>query len=159
MLALFPFLQGKTTAHVRLANFLRQRGAVVYTVPEVATLLLSNGASSANAKSLQQEILRLQLQLENSFARLASDHSTKPMVLLCDRGLMDGQAYCEPEVFEAMLADVNLTAMEARDGRYAAVMHLETAAKVCAMPPISSSYCPSFAKLVSTNISLPATEA
>ena len=42
---------GKTTALERLAGFLRERSFRVFTVPEAATMLFSNGVSFADLSS------------------------------------------------------------------------------------------------------------
>jgi hypothetical protein len=98
-------------------------------VPEVATILFSNGVTHTGLPNLQEVIMRLQMSLENSFHNLGKNAQFKTVVLLCDRGLMDGLAYCSPEEFQDTLDTVGLKLTDARDVRYHAVIHLETAAK------------------------------
>ncbi len=97
-------------------------------------MLFSNGASfgdlpSSDAqKTFQLKLLQMQIHLEDTFATLA--HLTmKPSVLLCDRGLMDGSAYVPAEEWERVLDESSLDAVTARDQRYNAVFHLQTAAE------------------------------
>lgn len=51
------------------------------------------------------------------------------IVVLCDRGLMDGSAYVTSEEWNALLNDLgDLTTVQIRDNRYDAILHLATAA-------------------------------
>lgn len=47
---------GKTTALARLATYLRHRGFRVFTVPEAATMLFTNGASFRDLGTMDKEI-------------------------------------------------------------------------------------------------------
>ena len=49
-------------------------------------------------------------------------------IVLCDRGLMDGSAYCRPQDWESMLNEFKTNVQQIRDDRYNAVIHLVTAA-------------------------------
>ena len=100
---------GKTTALARLAGYLQERGFRVYTVPEVATLLFTNGVSFGDLGAgdeavcaFQRAILESQLTLEDGFARVAAA-TRQPAVLLCDRGAMDGSAYMDKALWESLL--------------------------------------------------------
>merc|ERR1719238_576872 len=89
---------GKTTVMAKLAVHLRARGFLVYTVPEAATMLFTNGATFDDYETedkqlrFQANLLKTQMHLEDTFYNLAVD-AEKPAVLLCDRGTMDGSAY------------------------------------------------------------------
>ena len=50
------------------------------------------------------------------------------VLLVCDRGVMDGKAYMSDEDYHKMLADLNVDEIQLRDN-YDAVFHLVTAAK------------------------------
>ena len=125
---------GKTTALARLSSYLKERGLCVYTVPEAATLLFSNGVSPENfgiegwAKAMQGELMGIQVALEDSFEMVAKA-AGKDSVLLCDRGAMDGRAYTGEEDWEGVRGSRGFTNdAEIREGRYNAVFHLVTAA-------------------------------
>ena len=124
---------GKTTSMERIRGFLSERGFRVYTVPEAATILLSNGLSFADFNTedkvldFQTAILKTQIHLEDSFEMLARAVA-KPAVLLCDRGAMDGSAYCSPESWQKLMSRMSTSSVELREGRYNAVFHLESAA-------------------------------
>jgi len=54
----------------------------------------------------------------------------RPSVLLCDRGLMDGNAYCTNDQWSTLLSQRGLqSSCPIREGRYNAVFHLVTAAE------------------------------
>lgn len=69
----------------------------------------------------------MQMALEDIFLEtaLAADTQT---VLLCDRGVMDGMAYTENNVWQALLDDTAWNTIQLRDKRYEAVVHMVTAA-------------------------------
>jgi predicted ATPase len=124
---------GKTTALARLSAHFSENGFSVYTVPEAATLLFTNGAALQDFAvdgmplAFQWSLLKMQIALEEGFERIARAKG-KPAVLLCDRGLMDGSAYMDPSQWAQMLAGMQLDTMACREGRYDAVFHLVTAA-------------------------------
>lgn len=83
---------GKTTALSTLTERFQALGWRVFRVPEAATVLISGGHSFANTTPLQQyqfqaTLLRLMLNLEESFISLARSTHQK-CIVLCDRGTM-----------------------------------------------------------------------
>eukprot|EP01049_Picozoa_sp_SAG25_P005114 SAG25_NODE_340_length_9458_cov_4.740571_1_plen_329_part_00 len=125
---------GKTTAMERMRDFLSDRGFRVYTVPEAATILFSNGLAFADFDTedkvleFQTAILKTQMHLEDTFEQLARTVE-KPSVLLCDRGAMDGSAYCSADSWRRLMSKTGLSSVEVREGRYNAVFHLQSAAE------------------------------
>ena len=71
--------------------------------------------------------MKLQSDLENYYQQIAY-YSKKPVIILCDRGLMDGKAYLSEEVWQALLDTVGKNSVSLRDKRYDLVVHLVTAA-------------------------------
>ena len=73
----------------------------MYTVPEMATIMFTNGVAFADLDrdeavlNMQRAVLGGQTQLEAGFARVAAT-TRRPAVLLCDRGALDGAAYRRP---------------------------------------------------------------
>ena len=67
------------------------------------------------------------MSLEDIFTEIAIGCS-QPVVILCDRGVMDGAAYCEKEIWQALLDETGWNSVQLRDRRYEAVFHLVTAA-------------------------------
>jgi hypothetical protein len=51
-----------------------------------------------------------------------------PVVVLIDRGLLDGSAYISKENWQALLDDMGVNIVMLRDNRYDGVMHMVTAA-------------------------------
>ena len=78
--------------------------------------------------------MRLQVALEESFVSIGSmakgtQKENENIVVLCDRGLMDGSAYVTLEEWNALLNDLGgLSTVQIRDNRYDAILHLATAA-------------------------------
>lgn len=124
---------GKTTAMARVSTYFRTRGFTVYTVPEAATIMMSNGATFADLDSDEKELtfqaclLTTQMNLEDLFVRMSST-TNKPCILLCDRGTMDGRAYIPPTTWDKMMQRNGYDYINLRDRRYNAVFHLVTAA-------------------------------
>jgi len=123
---------GKSTGMAVIRKDLESSGYLVFTVPEVPTILISNGCSypgnDAGRALLEFEggLISLQLQIEESFARIAAS-TGKRCVLLLDRGLVDVAAYLPAEQWAAILKDNGLEESECA-GRYDAVLHLQSAA-------------------------------
>ncbi|KAM3571620.1 hypothetical protein VYU27_006349 [Nannochloropsis oceanica] len=125
---------GKTTALARLSEFFRTHGFRVFTVPEAATMLWSNGvalsdvlASEETQYWFQDTVLEFQMHLENGVEKIARSLN-KPAVILCDRGTLDGAAYVTKDMWETLLKRKGLELLSIREGRYDAVFHLVTAA-------------------------------
>ena len=73
--------------------------------------------------------MKLQINLENRYYEIAViDKSEKPSVILCDRGVMDGQAYMDENTWIALLDEMDQNVINLRDKRYDGVIHLVTAA-------------------------------
>ena len=75
--------------------------------------------------------MRLQVALEDNFtniAQMAMENQKGDMVILIDRGLMDGKAYVTNTQWQAVLDDMGVTTQQIRDNRYDAVIHMVTAA-------------------------------
>jgi len=125
---------GKSSGMDAVKKEFEGKGFRVFAVPEVATILINGGldfgkmaATPRGVIEAQKMILQTILRLEDSFYRLAV-HAGCPCIILCDRGTMDGRAYCSPAEWEVVLQETGHTMDELRDVRYDAVIHLVTAA-------------------------------
>ena len=124
---------GKTTAMARLSGFLQERGFRVYTVPEMATLLFTNGVAFSDldkgALAMQQAVLKGQTTLEDGFRKVAAA-TRAPAVVLCDRGALDGKAYISDDLWREVAYNTPSHSINERllCERYDAVLHLVTAA-------------------------------
>ncbi|CAM9114381.1 unnamed protein product [Laminaria digitata] len=124
---------GKTTALKRMGDFFRAKGFRVYTVPEAATCMYTNGIrfedgrTPANRFAFQWGLLDLQITQEDGFERFAYVNG-QPSIMLCDRGLMDGSVYMQPEEWACLVKAKGMDEASLRDGRYDGILHLVTAA-------------------------------
>lgn len=128
---------GKTTGVKFIAEELRKRGISAYTVPESATIIADGGGFINSLKlnkegqiKLQSVISQLTLDLEDRFYQLACDDGSLA-IMLCDRGIMDGKAYCENDAWETLIKQKGWAIDDMRDKRYDAVLHLATTAEGC----------------------------
>lgn len=105
---------GKTTAIAAIKQDLTQLGVKVLVVPEAATILMKGGAfivstgfTEAQGLLFQKCLMRLQVALEDSFIDIAklSDKGSD-VVILIDRGLMDGSAYVSRGQWQALMDDM-----------------------------------------------------
>jgi CYTH domain-containing protein/thymidylate kinase len=123
---------GKTTGLAKLVQMLKDKGYKVLVSPESATKLIEGGVYPWDLKSaiFQKQILLDTLMQEERFmeAAVAYRNLGHKVVLLCDRGAMDGLAYIGESEFKQLCAELNLSLHDICNRRYHAVMHLRTAA-------------------------------
>lgn len=81
----------------------------------------------ANSVRFQINLMKLQMSLEDNFIQIAMN-SDQPTIIICDRGVMDGSAYTEENVWQAILDETGWSTMQLRDRRYEAVIHMVSAA-------------------------------
>jgi hypothetical protein len=82
-------------------------GYKVFLVPEAASMIFQSGSTLDLSAFTEEEqikfqlsLMLLQISLEDSMEGIASTQKdTKPKVLLCDRGTMDGKAYVTKNVW------------------------------------------------------------
>jgi len=115
---------------------LTQLGYKVLLVPEAATLIMKGGAMIVSSSFtpeqgliFQKALMKLQMILEDTFCDIGQMVDNQPVVILIDRGLMDGSAYVDEEDWQALLDDLGTNVTILRDYRYDAVLHLVTAAQ------------------------------
>ena len=124
----------------------------MFIVPEAATLLFHNGArfhdflvhGEEGVVNFQTQLAHLQMYLERIMQAMATSSRSKvrdnawvlwldacmmmQAVMLCDRGVIDGKAYCSAQEWALVLDQLGLSEENVRDRRYDAVVHLVTAA-------------------------------
>lgn len=112
---------------------LQQYGYDVYTVPEIPSIVISNGApypgiSAERVRLLTYEkaMITLQTSMEDTFLEIARS-TGRPSILVCDRGALDVAAYLPNDLWNETLeyAQTTVTSLMAR---YNLVIHLVTAA-------------------------------
>lgn len=131
---------GKTTALASVSEMLKEMGFDVIIVPEASTLIFSSGVSldlgtytKPQGVDFQKALMKLQIHLEETFARIISINSPKPdrpkqKIILCDRGLMDGKAYLESDQWDMLLLEMGIEENSILELRYDVVIHMVTAA-------------------------------
>lgn len=88
---------GKTSSLLVLKNALSAKGYLVFTIPESATELMSNGATypvCGSAVRFQTSVFKLQTAKESLYKDIAMD-ANKDVIILCDRGTVDCLAYLD----------------------------------------------------------------
>jgi len=122
---------GKTTAMVFILERLASLGFKALIVPEMATQYILSGilVEDIQPHKFQELILKGQRNQEIEFTAAATLYAKKqPVVIIYDRGMLDGSAFCEQEEWmkATKLAEVNIT--QVRDTHYDLVIHMVTAA-------------------------------
>lgn len=71
------------------------------------------------------------MALEDSFMAIAKlQKPDQDVVVMCDRGLMDGSAFMTPKNWQTMLNELHITDMSTLcNERYDAIIHMMSAAK------------------------------
>lgn len=122
---------GKTTALSIIEQQLSKRGYYVLVVPESATELINSGlrpfGGSLNVIDFQKAVFEYQLEKEKLFLKYAQKLPYKKIVIVYDRGCMDGKAYLTKQQFANLLSYFQMNELYAR-GHYDAIFHLVTAA-------------------------------
>ena len=122
---------GKSSAMSAVKEAFSQKGYRVLFVPETATELISGGVAPWTCGShaeYQTCLLKLQRKKESIFEEAAGTMGVEKVLLVCDRGALDGKAYLTEGEFAAMLAEVHAKEEDLRNG-YDGIFHLMTAAK------------------------------
>lgn len=91
-------------------------------------MIISSDFTESEAVRFQINLMKLQMKLEDIFTNIALGLDGN-VVILCDRGVMDGSAYIPKEIWQALLDETGWSTVQLRDRRYEAVIHLVTAAQ------------------------------
>ena len=113
---------GKTTALSKIIEKFSDLGYLVFALPETATLFNQAGVNFLTDNKeyffdAEKALLSFQMQMEDQFEEM-EQKSGKPAMLICDRGLMDVSAYLPKESWQALLDELTLSEVQARDKRY-----------------------------------------
>ena len=92
-------------------------------------MIVSNNFTMQQAYSFQKALMKLQVGLEDQFNVIASMVTDKDVVVLNDRGLLDGSAYVSDTLWQGLLDDMNVNIPLLRDTRYDAIIHMVSAAE------------------------------
>lgn len=123
---------GKTTALVKVIEHFSSLGYKVFTIPEVPTMFTQAGMNYLTSNKAfffegEKATLQTQLHLEDCFYKMAQTLE-QPVLIVCDRGVMDISAYLTSDDWQKIIGEVGCTQTQLRDERYDAVLHLVSAA-------------------------------
>ena len=121
---------GKTTGMSWIQNFFTKKGYKVLFVSEAATELFDGGVQAGCFSNLtfQTAIMRLQLAKEEIFEKTAKESDYEKVLIVCDRGTIDGKAFSENDVFNQIVNKIGKSELELKNN-YDGVFHMLTAAK------------------------------
>lgn len=122
---------GKSSAMEKIQERFTKKGYRVFLISESATELIQGGISPWTCRSpFEYQMLqsRLQMEKESIFDWAAQRSEEDKILIVCDRGLMDGRAYVSAAEFKCIL---DYFAETEKDWllRYDGVFFLETTAK------------------------------
>lgn len=123
---------GKTTAINVVFERLTSLGYYVLVVPETATQFISGGIKPFGIAPLkvidfQWGILKMQMDKEKLYYEMALHIPHNKIVIIFDRGLLDGKAFLSDEDFATISSRIGITEEEMLN-TYDMVIHLVTAA-------------------------------
>lgn len=122
---------GKTTLISRINQIFSLKGYRIFTVNEVATELIQNGlkpfGDCVDMETFQNFILDTQLAKEKTYIKAAEFVKEDKVIIIFDRGVLDGKAYISDEYFTKLLKARGLTESKLRNS-YDLIIHLVTAA-------------------------------
>lgn len=126
---------GKTTALSQIEQYLKELGIKAFIVSETATEIINNRLlpKDIGIVNFQKYILKCQLQKEQLYEEIASNFSYDKVVIICDRGIMDGKAFISNDEFDKILNQVSEELnikLNTSDiiNRYDMIIHLTSAA-------------------------------
>ncbi len=127
---------GKSTTLAKAERDLTDKGYKVFTISETATRLITAGISleanpgvnNVQVGDFQRYIAREQVLFETIVEDAIEKTNYSDIVVLCDRGLIDGEAYVDQEEFKKILEELGTCEAEAKSS-YDGVIHLVTAAE------------------------------
>lgn len=121
---------GKTTGMSWIQNAFTKRGYKVLFVAEAATELINSGIQPWSFDNLdfQTAMIQMQTTKEEIFIDAAKKSKYEKILIVCDRGKLDGKAFSDEDVFKQIVENSKKSEIELRDD-YDAVFHMVTAAK------------------------------
>lgn len=122
---------GKTKSIELLKQHFENQGRNVFIVPETATEIMRIGFKwwnkSVPVNVYQKLIFKYQLEKENIVLDTIINSNIDNVVVLFDRGLLDGKAYMDFEDYNKMIKEYNLSYNDLYN-RYDIVIYLQSVA-------------------------------
>lgn len=121
---------GKTTGMSLIQSAFTKRGYKVLFVAECATELINSGLQPWNFSRVNFQTAQMNMQLfkESMYEKAAEDSDYEKVLIVCDRGALDGKAFTDADTFREIVKNTGKSEVELRDN-YDAVFHMVTAAK------------------------------
>ena len=122
---------GKTTAQSWIESEFTKKGYQVIFISEGATDIIKSGIGRDvlyTNKDFQKAILQYQLERERIVYEASKRMKNDKVLIVCDRGTLDGKCYMSDLEYNQMLKELNTNEIELRDS-YDAIFHLVSAAK------------------------------
>ena len=121
---------GKSSALPYIKQELEKLGLTVLTIDERATILINSGEKPENmgVVQFQKELFKQAYEEEKAVISKASSLNVDKVVILFDRGLLDGRAFVSEAEFSSFISEYGLNEEQIRNS-YDAVFHLVTAAE------------------------------
>jgi thymidylate kinase len=123
---------GKTTILKYVNEFFSKQGFKVVVFSETATDIICSGIhwrnKNVNIEIFQEAIFKLQQSKEDIFHHVMETTDYNNVLFLYDRGLMDGKAYINPEMFTRIYQRNGFLSEDQILSKYDLVIHLETIA-------------------------------
>lgn len=120
---------GKTKVIENLRNYYNRLGYNVFVISETSTELIKVGFkwwdNSIETNIYQRLIFKYQLDKENNIIKAIENSNIKNVIILLDRGLMDGKAYMDSNDFISMVSGYGFLEKNIYS-RYDAVFYLES---------------------------------
>ena len=105
---------GKTSLMAYLSDKFSDKGIKTYFVPETASILINAGIEPESPR-FQSKVLRTIIHLEDEVIMAAKESGPGIKLIICDRGTMDGMAYCMRGEFENLIKELGMNIVELRD--------------------------------------------
>jgi len=123
---------GKTTGLAKISSDLSDKGYEVIIVPEAATFIKNCGIKISDEHlsgyEFEKILFEFQFFLEKLFEEeYAEKLKDKDVIIVCDRGIVDGKAYLKDNEYIKLLNELVYDEIAVRDS-YDAVFHLKTVA-------------------------------
>lgn len=124
---------GKTTGMSWIIDNFTKRGYKVLVVAETATELITGGAypwEVVSSVEFQIALYNMLKEKEAAYEAIAENLNVEKVLIICDRGALDAEAYLNQDQIKEFHSDARVaaSAMQMMDD-YDAVFHLVTAAK------------------------------
>ena len=118
---------GKSSGLAAVERHFTDKGYKVLIIRESATELMLGGLSASLQFPFQRASMKLQLEKEKIYDEIAHEMPDEKILIICDRGIVDGRVYIPEDEYLADLKLYGTNEIEVRD-RYDGVFHMVTAA-------------------------------